>query len=140
MAPRFWVGVVAADHIEIAKAERVCAFTLGKETAVAKLSPGDRFVIYSPKTGFGEGETVQAFTALGTVGAGVPYEMPWAGTESNAWVRDAKYADAVQTPIKPMLEDLSFITNPRFWGMAFRRSLFEIGTEDFEKIEKAMAR
>ncbi len=138
MANRYWIGVIAADHASVAVAEGVCAFSHGKESAVAKLSSGDRFAFYSPKSGVSDGETVQAFTALGTVTAGVPYEKSWAGTEYTAWVRDAAYDEVTRTPIKPMLEDLSFITNPRYWGMAFRRSLFEVNATDFVKIEKAM--
>jgi hypothetical protein len=133
---RYWVGVVAADHATKAVAEGICAFSHGKKPPVAKLSVGDRFVYYSPKTGISEGETVQAFTAIGTVTGDAPYEKKWAQTAFTAWVRDAKYQRFDPVPIKPLLVHLSFIPNPRYWGMAFRRGQFEIAAQDFALIEQ----
>ncbi len=49
--PNYWIGVISADHVKVAVTEGVCAFSHGKETAVEKLSAGDRFIYYSPKTG-----------------------------------------------------------------------------------------
>ena len=138
MARKYWIGVIARDHAVIAARQGVCAFSHGKESAARKLSPGDRFAFYSPKTGVADGDTVQAFTAIGMVKDGDAFPATWADTEMTAWVRNASFVPAQETPIKPMLEDLSFITNPRYWGMAFRRSLFEVSEADFTKIATAM--
>ncbi|PCH92494.1 MAG: hypothetical protein COB84_10555 [Rhodobacteraceae bacterium] len=138
MTQKFWIGVVAGDHAKIAVENRVCAFSHGKQSAVDKLSVGDPFIYYAPKSGIGEGATIQAFVALGTVTSNAPYQRKWAHTGFTAWVHDAGYEDIREVPTKPMLEDLSFITNPRYWGMAFRRGLFQIEQQDFEVIAKAM--
>lgn len=137
-APKFWIGVIARDHALIATARGYCAFSHGKASAVSKLSVGDRFVLYSPKTGVSEGDTIQAFTALGTITGDAPYQALWADTDMDVWVRDAAFDTISEVPVKPMLDDLSFVTNPRYWGMAFRRSLFEISQDDFAKIAAAM--
>lgn len=138
MAQKFWIGVVAGDHAKIAVENQVCAFSHGKQSAVDRLSVGDAFIYYAPKSGIGEGETIQAFVALGTVISNAPYQRKWAHTDFTAWVHDAAYEDIREVPTKPMLDDLSFITNPRYWGMAFRRGLFQIEQQDFEVIAKAM--
>jgi hypothetical protein len=65
-----------------------------------------------------------------------PYEKKWAQTAFTAWVRDAKYQRFDPVPIKPLLVHLSFIPNPRYWGMAFRRGQFEIAAQDFALIEQ----
>ena len=40
--------------------------------------------------------------------------------------------------IHPLLERLRFIDDPRYWGMKFRRSVFEIDRDDFAIIAEAM--
>lgn len=131
---RYWIGVVAADHAAVAVREGVCAFSHGKRAQVEKLRVGDRFVYYSPRTGITTGDTVQAFTAMGEVTGDAPFEKQWAGTEFIAWVRAARFTPISPIPVKPMLEDLSFIKNPRYWGMAFRRGQFEISEDDYKRI------
>ena len=138
--PKFWVGVVCANHVKIAASEGVCAFSHGKEVAIGKLTTGDRFAYYSPQTGIGEGDKVQGFTAIGTVSEGTPYQKNWAGTAMTAWVRDAQYDVLGQVSIRPLIEHLGFISNPRYWGMAFRRGLFAVDVRDFEMIEDVMRR
>lgn len=137
MASRYWIGVIAGEHAAFAAREGICAFSFGKETAVSKLATGDRFAFYSPKTGVNEGSPLQSITAIGTVTGAEPYERNWAGTESKAWVRVADFDDIRITPVKPLIEHLTFVSNPRYWGMAFRRSLFEVSAEDFAILEAA---
>jgi hypothetical protein len=138
MTQKFWIGVVARDHAMIAQDRGVCAFSHGKQAAVERLSHNDRFIFYCPKTGINEGDIVQAFCALGTVADDAVFEENWANTEFTAWVRKATYENVSEVPAKPMLDDLSFVPNPRYWGMAFRRGLFEISPEDFNLISGAM--
>lgn len=133
---KYWVGVVAGDHAKIAVSEGVCAFSHGKKPPVARLSVGDRIVYYAPKTGIGTGDIVQAFVAMGTVTGNAPYEKQWAGKDWVAWVRDAEYVTMQPVPVKPLLPHLSFVSNPRYWGMAFRRGQFEIQAGDFAVIEQ----
>ena len=132
---KYWIGVVGAKHAEFGKERGFCAFSHGKHQAISRLSPGDRFAYYSPREGYKEGAVVQAFVALGTVLAGDPYEVDFDGQPG--WVRPAKTDIFARLPVKPLLEDLTFVSNPKYWGMAFRRSLFEISEEDFHLIEAA---
>lgn len=136
MEKRYWVGVVGAKHAKIGLDRGFCAFSHGKKSAVARLNPGDRFAYYSPREGYREGDVVQAFVAVGTVGEGEPFEVDFNGAA--AWARSAVTDIHNRAPAKPLLEQLSFVSNPKHWGMAFRRSLFEISEGDFAIIEAAM--
>ena len=136
MLVRYWIGVVSGDHVDYGIANGLCAFSKGARSAIEKLSDGDRFAFYSPKTGFMEGTPIQAFAALGTVIDATPSENIWAG--HLIWTAKAAYAEVAPAPVRPLLEPLSFVTNPAKWGMAFRRGQFEISHADFELIETAM--
>lgn len=136
--PKYWIAVIASDHAAFAVQNGVAAFAKGMRSSVEKLKEGDRFAFYSPKSGFNEGKVVQAFTALGRITGAMAYEKQWADTGFVAWVKDAEFEDISPVPVKPLLEDLSFVANPRYWGMAFRRGQFEISAKDFELIAQAM--
>ncbi len=138
MAQKFWIGVAVAEHVCIGAKEGFCAFSHGKKQAVAKLSFGDRFVYYATKERFENGQSVgdavQAFLACGVV-TGEVEDNHYAGYP--AFTRKAEYEPLFEVPVKPLLNRLSFISNPQYWGMAFRRSLFEIGEGDFQIIMDA---
>ena len=136
MSTRYWVGVVGAMHMKTGNERGFCAFSHGKKEPVLKLSPGDRFTYYAPREGYREGDVVQAFVACGTILDGDPFEADYDGMA--AWVRPARYDVIARTPIKPLLEPLEFVHNPKNWGMAVRRSLFEISHHDFDLIETTM--
>lgn len=136
MPVRYWIGVVGLDHAEYAVKTGICAFSKGSKAAIEKLSEGDRFAYYSPKTGFMSGAAVQQFSALGTIIDPTPAEHNWDGHD--IFVAKAAYAKITAASVRPMLEALSFVTNPTKWGMAFRRGQFEISEQDFTLIEDAL--
>mgnify|MGYP001820658999 CR=1 FL=1 len=136
MGTKYWVGVVGAQHAVTGRERDICAFSHGKEQAISRLSPGDRFAYYAPREGFREGDVVQSFVSRGTVTECGPFEADFDG--SPAWVRAATYDIEARASVRPLLEPLAFVANPKNWGMAFRRSLFEISAEDFALIDAAM--
>jgi len=136
MTIRYWIGVVGLSHVDYAVRTGICAFSHGKKSAVSKLSEGDRFAYYTPRTRFKSGDPVQGFTALGTVIDATPFETNWDAMV--IWVAKAAYADVARTPVRPLLEKLGFVRNPANWGMSFRRGQFEITEQDFSIIESAM--
>lgn len=137
MAPRYWIGVVHRKQALAAKAAGFCAMSHGKEAAVAKLSVGDRVIFYAPKTDF-DGDTVQAFVALMTVTGDIVVQRNMPGTDFRPSTRDAEFAEVQEIPVRPLLEHLSFVKSPRHWGMAFRRSQFEVSESDFNLIADGM--
>ena len=77
MAVRYWIGVVGLAHARLGEQEGFCAFSHGKKSPIEKLSDGDRFAYYAPKTGFPTGDPVQKFVALGTVIDSTPFQTSW---------------------------------------------------------------
>ena len=137
MTTNHWIGVAHLGQARAAAQAGFVAFSHGKESAAKKVLPGDRVIYYAPRDDF-EGTPVQAFVGLATVTGEVVCQIPMPGTDLAPWARDATFAKIREVPIKPMLEFLSFVKNPRYWGMAFRRSLFQIPKDDFELIAKAL--
>ncbi|MEO1920147.1 MAG: EVE domain-containing protein [Paracoccaceae bacterium] len=136
MRAKYWAGAVGAKHAVIGRKRVLCAFSHGKLQAISKLMPGDRFAYYAPPEGYSEGEVVQAFVATGTVSEGAPFETDFDGYTASA--RAARYNLETRASVRPFLESLVFVSNPKNWGMAFRRSLFEISAEDFALVDSAM--
>jgi len=134
---RYWVGVVSLAHTEIAVESGVCQFNHGKRAPVDRMSPGDRFVIYSPKETIRGGEPIQAFTAIGEVLPSDVYQVEYGGFEP--FRRDARYFVSSHALIRPYLEKLTFTKGRKAsWGQILRRGFFEISEEDFKLISTAM--
>ncbi len=137
MVPRYWIGVIHRKQAMAAKAAGFIALSHGKEAAVKKLSPGDQIIFYAPKSDF-ESNAVQAFIAMLTVTGETVRQRDLPGTDFRPFTRDATYHDVQEIPVRPLLDHLSFVKSPTHWGMAFRRSHFEISEGDFNTITQGM--
>ena len=83
------------------------------------------------------GELLQAFTAIGQVLDGEPYSWDM----DNGFIpyrRDVQFFPAQETPIRLLINQLSFIKNKQSWGYVFRFGLLEIPESDFQAIATAM--
>ena len=54
------------------------------------------------------------------------------------WRLEVAFEDVSPAPIRPLLEELSFISDPKRWGFPFRRGLFEIDASDMAVVAGAM--
>jgi hypothetical protein len=133
---RYWIGVAAARHVAHGRTEGFAQLGHGKHAPIKRLNVGDLIAYYAPRDGMGEGATVQAFTAIGVVTSEV-YQVEQAPGFC-PYRRDVSYFDATSAPIKPMLHDLGFIEDIRYWGMPFRRGSFAVSEGDFDLIARAM--
>lgn len=109
----FWVAVASAEHVRRGRREGFMQVCHGKVAPLRRIRPGDRVAYYSPTLHFGGKDRLQAFTALGTVLPGDPYEADMGDgfhpfRRSVAW--DAVAGDA---PIAPLLDRLSFTAGRR---------------------------
>ena len=134
--PKYWVGVAAGDHVDKGREGSFVMFAHGKHDAVKKLNPGDRFAYYAPMTGMGGGEVIRKFVAIGEIRDAAP-EQRLMG-EGTGWSRPARYFKSSPADVYPLLDQLSFVHDRQHWGMAFRRSLFQVTEADFALIAKAM--
>lgn len=109
----------------------------GKGNGLKRLKDGDWIVFYSPKTAYQDGETLQAFTAIGRIVSDDIYQGEMT-PDFHPWRKDVKFYKSTEASIKPLLEELSFIQDKTHWGYMFRFGLFKIPDEDFEIIKAAM--
>ncbi len=131
---RCWVAVASAEHVRIGRDGGFMQVCHGKGGPLRRLRPGDRVAYYSPTERFGARDRLQAFTALGTVRAGEPYQADMGGGFV-PFRRDVDWdATAGSAPILPLLERLSFTTGRSRWGSSFRFGLFSATAQDLALI------
>lgn len=101
------------------------------------MNAGDGIIMYSPKTAYPDGEILQRFTAIGYVASNEVYQVEIT-PEFKPYRINVSFMNCKETPIKPLIDRLSFIKNKKKWGAAFRFGHLKITFEDFKIIEAAM--
>ncbi|OBI81128.1 EVE domain-containing protein [Mycobacterium sp. E740] len=132
-----WINTVSRDHVEFGVRGRFTQANHGRPTMLRKMERGDWIVFYSPRTVYPDGPPLQAFTAIGRVADDEPY-LDHASSDFESWRRNVDFLDAVETPIRPLIEQLGFIENKARWGYKFRSGVFRIDDDDLEVIRSAM--
>jgi hypothetical protein len=136
MSARYWLGVVCRDHVRRGAGLGIAQLGHGKRSGLARLSPGDWLVYYSPRTSLRGGDALQAFTAVGEVAD----DEIWQADEGafQPWRRRVRYlADAVEAPVAGFRGGLDLTSEPN-WGYQLRRGLVELTPSDFARIRSAM--
>ena len=110
----------------------------GKAAPLRRMRPGDRVVYYSPSVEFGGARKLQAFTAIGVVKTGEPYQFDMGGG-FRPFRRDVRWLKAREAPIQPLLDTLDFCKDKRNWGYQLRFGFFPIDDRDLKVIADAMA-
>ena len=103
------------------------------------MAEGDGFAFYSPRTAYPDGTPLQAFTAIGRVRDGTVYQAD-AGDGFRPFRLAVDYLAASAAPIRPLIDELSFIRSKEHWGAAFRFGFLRVPAEDFARIAAAMGR
>jgi hypothetical protein len=134
---RHWIGVASKDHVMKGVEGGFCQLCHGKSNPLKRLAPDDWIIYYSPRTTMGGGDAVQAFTAIGRILKGEPYLFD-IGEGFMPHRRDVEFMPAQEAPIRPLIEELTFIKNKKSWGYVFRFGLLEIPEPDFLLILTAM--
>jgi hypothetical protein len=132
----YWIGVVSRSHVEHGVAGGFAQFNHGKAGPLERMQPGDGFVYYSPRADFPDGPPVQAFTAIGRVASGPIFQAQ--ADDAMLFRREVQYLPAAEAPIKPLIDDLSFIRSKQHWGAAFRFGFLRVPEKDFARIASAM--
>ncbi len=109
----------------------------GKAAPLKRISPGDAVVYYSPTQTMGSKVRLQAFTAIGVVKPGDPYQVDM-GAGFQPFRRDVCWFEAREISILPLLDQLTFSAGKKHWGYPFRFGLFEINETDMQIITAAM--
>lgn len=109
----------------------------GKAGPLKRIRPGDGVAYYSPSITFGSRTPYRAFTAIGIVADGAPYPFDMGGGFV-PWRRDVRWAAAMDAPIAPLLQRLSFSAGTRNWGQPLRFGLLAVSAQDLGLIADAM--
>jgi hypothetical protein len=134
---RYWINTISRDHVEIGVQGGFTQANHGRATTLRQLARGDLVAFYSPRTRYPDGEPLQRFTALGRVEDDAPYQVEMT-PDFHPWRRHMHFLPCEESPIQPLLDELTFIADKQRWGYPFRRGLFQIGAEDFGRIARAM--
>jgi predicted RNA-binding protein len=132
-----WIGVVSRSHVRLGVEGGFIQLNHGKKAPLQRFHGGDGLVIYSPKTSYPDGEALQAFTAIGIVKSGEIYQVEMS-PDFNPYRVDVRFLPCEEAPIRPLIDDLSFIRNKAHWGAAFRFGLLKVSAADFALIAEAM--
>jgi hypothetical protein len=128
-----WVAVASAEHVRLGRSQGFTQVCHGKAAPLRRIRPGDRVAYYSPSTTMGGKGRLQAFTALGVVRAGEPYEYDMGGGFVPTR-HDVDWFDAAQAPIQPLLDHLSFCAGAHYWGYPLRFGFLAISAADMDLI------
>jgi len=139
----YWIGVVSKDHVAIGVGGGFTQLNHGKAGPLERMRAGDGFAFYSPRTAYPDGPSLQAFTAIGRIRDGNVYQAAQTNRSNqgfNPFRLDVDYLPAQDAPIKPLIDDLSFIRSKSHWGAAFRFGFLRVPEADFARIAAAMGR
>jgi EVE domain len=134
---QYWIAVASAEHVRRGRAGGFMQVCHGKGAPLKRIRTGDYVCYYSPTTNFGGSDRLQAFTAIGRVWDGDAYIFDM-GEGFHPFRRDVAWAEAVEAPIRPLLEALDFTAGKQSWGGPFRFGLFSVSAGDFQTIADAM--
>jgi hypothetical protein len=137
MSTKSWIAVACAQHVRIGRSQGFMQVCHGKAAPLRRLSPGDHVAYYSPTETLRGKDRLQAFTAIGVVAPGVPYQADM-DDSFRAFRRDVLWSEAIEAPVRPLLGCLSFARDNRSWGCQLRFGLFRIEDEDMRIIASAM--
>jgi len=134
---RYWIGVASRDHVINAVQGGFAQLCHGKQAPLKKMSTGDWIIYYSPKIKFKESTPHQKFTAIGKV-LGDDVIQSDMGNNFVPFRRSIDFISCNETPIQPLISQLSFIKSTKYWGYSFRYGHLEINEKDFKLIAEKM--
>jgi hypothetical protein len=133
----YWLGVVSQSHVQIGVSEGFAQLNHGKRAPLARMHRGDWLIYYSPRTGYPNGDLLQAFTAIGQVLTAEPYQVT-IPSGFQPYRHDIRYLPCQPAPIHDLLPDLTFIPDKQHWGARLRFGHLPIPPSNFLLIAQAM--
>ncbi|WP_112663708.1 EVE domain-containing protein [Microvirga flavescens] len=132
-----WIAVASAEHVRRGREGGFMQVCHGKAAPLRRIRSGDCVIYYSPTKTFGGKDKLQAFTAIGHVREGDPYQVEM-GENFRPFRKDVAWLEASDAPIELLLDKLAFTMGVKNWGYNFRFGLFPISDHDREIIGHAM--
>lgn len=134
---KYYIIVASKDHVQVGIEEGIAQAGHGKKTQLKKLDKDDWIIYYSSKDKYQNGKAYQKFSAIGQVEDNEPYQVI-VNPDFEPWRRKINYYSAKELEIRPLLDDLKFITNQKRWGLHLMSGFVEINRADFKLIAEKM--
>jgi hypothetical protein len=137
-----WLAIASADHVAVGRSAGFMQVCHGKVSPLKRVHPGDSVVYYSPNQRYSAShaqrgkDRLQAFTAIGTVRDGAPYQADMGGS-FQPFRRDVIWHEADAASLAALQAKLAF-THEKNWGYRLRQGLVEISEADMAIIAEAM--
>lgn len=135
--PSYWINTVSLEHVQVGVEGGFTQADHGKPTRLRRLRRGDGLVFYSPRTAMRSGRPLRQFTAVGTIAGDEPVQVELR-PDFRPWRLAVEFEESHPADAGPLLDQLSFITDVKNWGLPFRQGLFEVTADDFAVIRAAM--
>lgn len=140
-----WLGVVAAAHVRRGRELGIAQLGHGRRGPLARLSPGDVLVYYSPTENLGDKAPLREFTAFGTVADGEIFTHPVEGEAADAprmtgdmHRRRVDWLDTRPVALADVRDDLHLTQAPN-WGYRLRTGLVPLDDHDVVLLRERMA-
>lgn len=133
-----WLAVACASHVRIGVEGGFMQVCHGKLAPLKRIKADDCIIYYSPTSHFGGTKKVQAFTAIGIVLPGEPYQEDM-GNGFYPFRRNVLWSNkAIDVSIHTLIESLELTKNTKNWGYQFRFGVLKISEHDKRIIAHAM--
>jgi predicted RNA-binding protein len=145
--PHYWILCVSEDNYEIARAHGLIGMSERAGKAIRRLDVGDMLTFYINRTKVDSppndpAAKVQQFRGVARV-CGEAFEsndLIWnirAG-ELFPHRRPVEFISDMSAGARPLIEQLSFVTNTMYWALPLRQGYVEITAKDLATIQAAM--
>jgi len=134
---KYWIGTVSREHVKRGEAGNFIQLCHGKAAPLKRMQPGDWLIYYSPKEQMKGGEPLQKFTAICQIKGNEAYQVEMFPGFC-PFRLDVEYQSCKEVEIRPLLDQLNFVEDPKRWGAKFRFGHFEIDEHDFMIIKNIM--
>lgn len=134
---RYFLAVDSRDHVLTGVSVGFCTPGYGKAKLFSQIAEGDWVAYYSPRELHRERTLCRRFTAIGRVAKGRISTL--GGSEGLTGPRrPCRYLRCHPAPAAALVRSLSFVRDPKRWGLSFRAGFSEVTREDFAVIAHAM--
>jgi hypothetical protein len=120
----YWIAVVSKDHVDVGVAGGFAQVNHGKAAPLERMHAVMVLRIIRRAQQFPDGEPLQAFTAIGRIRNGKVYQATMG--DFQPFRLDVDFLPAQTAPVRPLIDDLSFIRSKQHWGAAFRFGVLRV--------------
>ncbi len=132
-----WIALASAEHVALGRAGGFMQVCHGKAGPLRRLSPGDRIVYYSSLEVYRSRQMCRAFTAIGEILPGPPYQFEM-GPGFLPFRRNVAWWHSQRLPVQQILEQLEFSRGKSNWAAPLRFGLCQISAADMDLLAAAM--